>query len=879
MSSSKFNYFYRVDVTVAEVAQALETGTTSVRSVNTKTYTFVNKYLRDANSASDRETFIPILKSIGEVTLNSGEFLPTVSFSSITIDDTRGSFGVDRKFSDLLERFTVIDQPITFYIGESENDTDSGGSWTQIGKGQIVSWSRAASSDFPTISFQIIPFKISDRIMNLEVSRDILGMENAPDSSLGRPLPIIFSKPNISQTSQLDRYPQTLPVRISADDASTVKYAVATHMYQTTQARIASNYYIKKTWEDSGDVWASIHFTRAAQDNTASPVGTYYTLNTYQSTAYKLPEVSSTNNETGFLVGGAQFRCRGQGTSGRTSSARLSIFILQVDRTTNTVVSELARGGTALSAYDSLNNVLNNDFSIKINFDAPTVVELTSARIYDFYLGWEVIDYNAALDLLFYKNTGASDRIVKASGDPNTTWRIAADSTGIVAHKLLIVTGVANNHESTYTKDGLTYSSVTFSQTAPDTGQTVPSLDSMEIVLLAEGMDIYGINAWATGTAYPAYSFVSNAGNHYKTINGGVSGATAPTHTSGSASDGGVTWKYLPGGARLITPVDVAEMISYSWNGESWSNVGALDSTSLESSHYDKLFAANQSHRARYLTGIIDAKSTYADVMTEIARGSACKVGVLVSQTLFIHPWGISDDPSFNIPQADIIPLSWEVRASATIINRAQISFQKTYAISEAQATATGFQYSIDYSSDNYLATKQITEISRALFKVQNIVENNFSVFGYSDYYLNVGTPGYLTGGISESQPSDGTNVVYSVDFLADYYISRNAYPATYCSFVVPFHRYKDIKMFDIVTFAHSEFPAFYGTDPNAKPGVVDNGSTVTAVTNAGYGHELTRAKTYRGTVEAVSYVLAMEHAPAIRLTVLVLLNREYDPT
>jgi hypothetical protein len=85
--------------------------------------------------------------------------------------------------------------------------------------------------------------------------------------------------------------------------------------------------------------------------------------------------------------------------------------------------------------------------------------------------------------------------------------------------------------------------------------------------------------------------------------------------------------------------------------------------------------------------------------------------------------------------------------------------------------------------------------------------------------------------------------------------------------------------MFDIINFAHSEFPAFYGADPNARAGVVISGSNTTAIPNANYGQEFTRAQTYRGLVEGVSYVMAMEHAPAIRLTVLVLLNREFDPT
>jgi hypothetical protein len=244
-----------------------------------------------------------------------------------------------------------------------------------------------------------------------------------------------------------------------------------------------------------------------------------------------------------------------------------------------------------------------------------------------------------------------------------------------------------------------------------------------------------------------------------------------------------------------------------------------------------------------------------------------------------MYPWGITIEPAFNIPQADIIPLSWEMRDPSTVINRLSVSFNKIYAIEEGMDVQEGYGYSIDFSSPSYLPAQQITEESRTLYGVQNIVENTFNVFGYSDYYANVGLPGYLTGIISNSQPQEGGVVTFSVDFLAEYYMTRFALPAVYCSFVVPWHRYKNIKMFDVITFAHSEFPAYYGTDPSARPGVVISGSNTTAIPNAGYGQELTRGQTYRGLVEGISYVMAMEHAPAIRLTVLVLLNREYDPT
>lgn len=52
---------------------------------------------------------------------------------------------------------------------------------------------------------------------------------------------------------------------------------------------------------------------------------------------------------------------------------------------------------------------------------------------------------------------------------------------------------------------------------------------------------------WTSITLYTAGSYTFNNGNYYQTSAGGTTGSTAPTHTSGSVSDGGVTWTYYNG--------------------------------------------------------------------------------------------------------------------------------------------------------------------------------------------------------------------------------------------------------------------------------------------------------------------------------------------
>jgi len=64
---------------------------------------------------------------------------------------------------------------------------------------------------------------------------------------------------------------------------------------------------------------------------------------------------------------------------------------------------------------------------------------------------------------------------------------------------------------------------------------------------------------WVTATAFTANSYCFNNGNYYQTTAGGTTGATAPTHTSGTVSDGGVNWTYYNGAySEFLANTDVS---------------------------------------------------------------------------------------------------------------------------------------------------------------------------------------------------------------------------------------------------------------------------------------------------------------------------------
>lgn len=56
--------------------------------------------------------------------------------------------------------------------------------------------------------------------------------------------------------------------------------------------------------------------------------------------------------------------------------------------------------------------------------------------------------------------------------------------------------------------------------------------------------NIFRPAGWVASQSYNAGSYCSLDGNIYSTTTGGTSGMVSPRHTSGSASDGGVTWTY-----------------------------------------------------------------------------------------------------------------------------------------------------------------------------------------------------------------------------------------------------------------------------------------------------------------------------------------------
>lgn len=758
----------------------------------TATYKLINKTMKDDVAGY---LYWPILKSVGQITRAAGDPLPVVSIGGFTVTNTIGSFGANRKFSDIFQRYTPIEQDVVIYIGEVDNDTDSVSSWTTIAKGKCTGYQCSVGDD-PTVSFEVQGARISEKIVTFDVDRATSGMSNAPNSSLGRTIPLILGDSN-----------EVIPIRISADGATIAQYAYGT-CYYNFMKNLASSPTPTVYTKNYIDGWEQINnnFT----DRYGGTSGGTYTLNTYSGQAHGLGDGVKNG-----LVTGVKLRAKGNGLA--VSTAYLTVFLLRYDTETYSI-EEIAQGRQALTVYDAQNSISTNPIALNIAFDEPVFLS-SYGNTYKYALGWQVTGYQVNDMSLHFDNTTTDVLFTKSTTHANSTeWHVANLAASVLMYDLHMVTFTFTDHISAYNTGGFSYSKLQISADTVDTNQAVPPFDDVPILV------------------------------------GGITGLST-----------------YGGGAPIQAPSELAKSLAYTWSvAGGWVDSGEWDTT-VYSTRYVSLYNTGASPilRNRTAAGVFDSRTTLTEAITEICRGTASKVGIFASGKLFMYPWGVEHTPAFAIPAGDITPVSWTQAGIETVINRLKVNVKQTYlygarnfenALSEGR-TDFGYQYSTDFNAIDLTAVATITQKSRLLYGDRPGQEINYQIRPVSVTY-----PGYYLGGTT----AEGS-------ILAEYALAKGIEPAIYATFVIPYHRYKTLEMFDVITFAHPDYPCFYGSSAEGEEPVYEDSSTGRTTLIDGY--EWVRAETYRGQVEEITVLLPLDHAPALQVTVRVITNPSVDIT
>ncbi len=782
MTNAPYSYFYRVDLDVSYYDYNND-------DIVTKTFIFTNKESRDSLNAS---RYWPILKSIGNINLSSGEILPTSSIGTISIDNSIGSFGANRKFLDILEIYTPIEQEVTIYVGYHDNDSDNAATVEVIATGVVQDFTATIGESESTLTFSVRTALLKQAIMTLDAASTVENMETLPTSSQGRVIPLCIG--NSSYVT---------PVRISADGSDTPKWA-----YGTAFSGYKRNYDPSLWTKTDEQVWQPITLGDADYKTAGGFASAgQFALNAWLAQAYKIIDDEG-------LYTGVELRAKGSG-SGTPQTSNLTVFILRYDKNTNNVLEQVATGRVALGNYNASNAAGTADFAVRVSFDNPVFLTPGIAGNYEYALGYLATD----LALNYYSTSVKG--FIKSAADSagGTEWKVTSGNNAL---RCILLSCVAtyNYIESGADVAGKTFSSVELAQATEGAGQLNPIFDNFPLVVQHSGCTEYG-----SATIRP-------------------------------------------------TEYQIADLDA-EWDGATFVDQARWDTTRY-ATEYSRFLTYQGGVRSRKVTGMVfDSRATFSDIVTTFCRAAACRVGVLSSGKLFIYPWGTTRDAVVEIPPEDVTPINWTRSDASTVVNSVFVNAGLNPLASGRSfenelrdgRSSKGYFYNYDYSSANNEVVEELTKESRALFGDRAASDSNVPLAILDQSVL---------GGVLASTSPD---TYQSGGVLAEYLITKFDKPTETATIVIPYNAtYKVLEMFDVIKFAHPEFGAYRGTDPDQKNYPYTSGGT-TAQVDAKASYELTRCKTYRALIESKSYILPSDHAPAIQLTVTILNNYPKDPT
>lgn len=140
------------------------------------------------NRPIDNPTYYPLLKELTGIGAKMSGWMPTKISGSLVIDDSPSSFGYERRFSDLLERYTLTDNTVTIKWAKVAAGESPTSSWTQTFKGKLGPWRKSKNE----IRLDVISDPIEQRYITTTI--DSGRFSNAPTASLGQVVPMVFGQ-------------------------------------------------------------------------------------------------------------------------------------------------------------------------------------------------------------------------------------------------------------------------------------------------------------------------------------------------------------------------------------------------------------------------------------------------------------------------------------------------------------------------------------------------------------------------------------------------------------------------------------------------------------------------------------------------------------
>lgn len=761
--------------------------------------------------------YLPILKKIDGMGCQLDEQLPSSSSGALIINNAPSSFEFERRFSDLFERLTPVDQDVTIYAANTTGtDNDVTADFTQIWKTKARNWSIRGDELVISLETDIIPKRVVTR--RLAYYPSLSATSVIPTRSIGRYLPLV-----------LGASVETAGVLITAENDTTAEYAYATTLWNKYTGGGVNNYYIK---DDSGtyrevqsaSAVATAVFNSDDETTTAgyAAIGMSYGSNIGYSLQmdlainYVITQVKwyfyGTSLESGTVNGQFIFRIYEQQPADTG------------DATTTVLPGRLIAESTRERADFSADLITNAEFGVE--FTLPRPVALTNP-----------LGYFIAIE-----DTG--------DGDVYSWHRTYVDSTytGTYHKMVCFVERTATSQVGGWVVSGATGSPYSANQKKPKV-----DFFGLKMTDTPASSSLNTLDPGGSGLGY-AYFSVTQKTALTDIDNPNVTDLDWIVNVDGLTDDTSGT---ITGAASqlLESPQHCVEVLDKVWNGSAWGTAaGKFDLSKFSSTHSQLTTSTATFYRK--ISGAITGRVTLAEAYREICRNSGCRISMTSSTTnsLGFYAWGTTLTSVATLSDEDTRIV--EIRQAGTeyIINNIYAAFGKQLRYTDL-IRAVGENSFSQYAStlrwyngvDSHVT--DLVDNSEDLFGVRELQNATFNLIGSSS----------------------------SMEKVAEFFVTTYAYPHIFVTLEVPYFQRSTIDLLDVVTLNHSDIMAYYGTSSDSAKPTYWDGSTFSE-TNAMRGYYYRRAEPTRAQVVGRRVELGADY-PLLILTARLLTNYPKDPT
>lgn len=750
----------------------------------TKTVKLSNRPMID--EADGSTIYFPILKQLNNIGSQMGDYIPNRVSGSIVLDNSPSSFGFDRKFSDLLERYTILGQPVTIYsayttLDDTTINAEFALDWTTTG----LTWEIRGDDLIIQVAEQSLPLHVVSKLIDAST---YVGAASPATESYGKYLPMIFG----------DNVPvKAIPFNYTATNED-VRYAWGASFGSNFLNSGPTAYYAK----DHTGTYQNI--TNPASSSTAL----------FQSTCSGGSSAVLTNSSYGYTLGAASSTCyilRGgkiklNGASvGGTPTGKLEFKLVEASAAStgpdesSTVASASVNKSDYTSGYNG-----SSDFFVEFSFNKPAVMRANVAYIL-LVSGSDEVAYPSAIIV----GAGGFGQWVKPNGTTGMGWNVSGATNGTTMEFYGVRFSGTGVNVSSIDSSGIGATSTLLSQKTAATGQTNPDLNKLDLVFVVSG------------------------------ITDDVSGTI-----TGSAS------------ARVLAPQHVLKALDLRYDGSSWTTTGSqIDATRFSTAiaaHGETSSSSTTKPYPRQISGFSEGRKTAADLMREVCRNSAFRIGRYngSSKPFTLWAWGDTQQAAAVITDEDSQLLTCKTLGAETVINRALMNYNKDLRYSDPPGQGSLKNYASNIVADGAGATygNYSSGLSIALYGRRELGDNAFE---------------YIS-----------TNLSNFAAAMAQFYLRVYPFPFVYAELEVPMFKYRTLEIFDVIEIVHPGLPSYFGSTSNARLPYYSG-----AVTDLCAGQYWKRGKRYRAQIEGKTLNYNLSGFPTIKLNCRLLLNTGIDPT